>query len=365
MSAPTVVVFGTSFGCLTHVRALREAGFDVRAVVGRDPARTAERAKRFDVPLALTSTEEAFELPGVDAVSIATPPATHAELALEAIDRGRHVLCEKPFAMDAAEAERMRSAAAHSGLVHLLATEFRYAPANALFAETIRSGRIGDPIDALFSLDVPFVSSADAGGVPTWWHDAAQSGGWLGAWGVHVIDQIRTALGDIEALSGFISTRDDRLKGGADEGFNALLRTASGASATLRSSARSFGFAQSTRVIGSDATIELAGDAVLLHTADGTTPLDVPAHLEVLPPRPPPTEGLGTAYEQGHAMGTDFGPFTRLAEVFRARIEGRATPDWPAPATFDDGVANQRVMDAIRASADQGGVQRVLQGGTA
>src|SRR3954453_17915546 len=50
-----VVVVGTGFGCVTHVRALRAAGFDVKAVVGRDPARTAERAKRFGVDVACTS----------------------------------------------------------------------------------------------------------------------------------------------------------------------------------------------------------------------------------------------------------------------------------------------------------------------
>jgi predicted dehydrogenase len=357
---PGVVVFGTSFGCLTHVRALREAGFDVLAVVGQDPTRTAERAKRFDVPLGLTSADEAFSLPGLDAISIATPPATHHDLVLTAAAAGKHVLCEKPFAMNRREAEAMRDAAKRAGVVHLLATEFRYSPPNALMAQTVQSGRIGDPIDGLFSLDVPFVSSADAGGVPSWWHDASQSGGWLGAWGVHVIDQIRTTLGEIESLSGFISTRDDRLKGGADEGFNALLRTESGASVTLRSSARSLAFGSSTRIIGSEATVVLEGDQVQLHSASGMEVLAVPPNLEVLPPRPPPTEGLGTAYEHGHAMGTDFGPFTRLGEVFLGLIEGRDVSQWPRPATFDDGIANQGVMDAIRSSSAHRGRQERL-----
>lgn len=358
---PGIVVFGTSFGCLTHVRALRQAGFDVLAVVGQDPERTAERARRFDVPLGLVSADQAFSLPGLDAISIATPPATHHGLVLTATAAGKHVLCEKPFAMNQLEAEAMRDAARRAGVVHLLATEFRYSPANALLAQTVQSGRIGDPIDALFSLDVPFVSAPDAGGVPAWWHDASQSGGWLGAWGVHVVDQIRTTLGDIVSLSGFISTRDDRLKGGADEGFNVLLRTASGASATLRSSARSHGFAASNRIIGSDATVVLEGDQVVLHSASGAETLAIPSALEVLPPSPPPTDGLDTAYEHGHAMGTDFGPFTRLGEVMLGLIEGRDVSHWPRPATFDDGVANQCVMDAIRSSSAHGGRQEILK----
>ena len=76
------------------------AGFDVLALVGRDPEKTAERASMFDVPVACATLADALALPGVDAVTIATPPHTHAELALEAIAAGRHVLCEKPFDRD-------------------------------------------------------------------------------------------------------------------------------------------------------------------------------------------------------------------------------------------------------------------------
>jgi predicted dehydrogenase len=353
------IVFGTSFGCLTHVRALRAAGFEVRAIVGRDPERTAARAKRFDVPLALTSADEALALDGVDAVAIATPPATHHALVLSAAAAGKHILCEKPFASDANQAQAMCDAVERVGVVNLLATEFRYSPANALLAQVVRSGRIGDPIDAQFSMDVPFVANNDAG-VPTWWRDDEQAGGWLGAWGSHAIDQIRTTLGEIESVSALLCIRDDRLAG-ADDGFNALFKTASGASVTMRSCARSHAFAATTMVIGSDATAVLENDAVTLHNAEGGQLLEVPKTLEVLPPNPPPTEGLETAYELGHTTGTDFGPFTRLGEVMLGLIEGRDVSAWPAPATFRDGLACQRVMDAMRRSSARGGALETLK----
>ena len=79
-------VIGTSFGVLTHLRALRNAGFEVHALVGRNPEKTAERAARFGVPHATTRLEEALALPGVDLVTIATPPHTHAEIAIAACE---------------------------------------------------------------------------------------------------------------------------------------------------------------------------------------------------------------------------------------------------------------------------------------
>src|SRR5256885_4367697 len=80
-----VMVVGTGFGCFTHVRALRNAGFEVRAVVGRDPDKTAARAKAFEVPNALTSLQDALALPEVDAVTVASPPQTHAAIVLDAL----------------------------------------------------------------------------------------------------------------------------------------------------------------------------------------------------------------------------------------------------------------------------------------
>ena len=85
---PGAVVVGTGFGCRVHVPALRAAGFDVVALVGRDGARTARRAERSGVPHACDSLADALALPGVDAVTIATPPATHAALAIEAAHAG-------------------------------------------------------------------------------------------------------------------------------------------------------------------------------------------------------------------------------------------------------------------------------------
>src|SRR5437868_10078429 len=175
-----VAVVGTGFGCLTHVRALRNAGFEVDALVGRDPVRTTERAARADVASATTSLAEALDLPGVDAVAVATPPHTHAPIVLAALAAGKHVVCEKPFARDAAEGQRMLDAAERAGVVHLLGTEFRWSTGQALAARLIREGAIGEPRMATFILHVPMLADPD-GELPAWWASAEDGGGWLGA----------------------------------------------------------------------------------------------------------------------------------------------------------------------------------------
>src|SRR4051812_24493987 len=164
---PGAAVVGTGFGARVHVPALRAAGFDVVALVGRDAARTGRRAERLEVPNACTSLADAFALPGVDAVTIAAPPAAHAALAIEACDAGRHVICEKPFALDAAEAEAMLAAATRAGVTALVGHEFRWAPDRALAARAIADGMIGEPRLATLVQYVPLVADPEAK-VPEW-----------------------------------------------------------------------------------------------------------------------------------------------------------------------------------------------------
>ena len=192
-----VVVFGTGFGCVAHVRALRAAGFEVMALAGQDPVETAFRADLFDIPRALTSVDEALAVEGVDAVSIATPPHTHAVIALAAIAAGKHVICEKPFARDADEG---RVTLAAAGAVHLLGCEFRWDAGQALLAQTVSSGEIGEPRLATVVLHVPLLADP-AAVVPGWWADVGRGGGWMAAHGSQIIDQIRCTLGEFDRVS--------------------------------------------------------------------------------------------------------------------------------------------------------------------
>jgi predicted dehydrogenase len=354
MGAPGVVVVGTGFGCLTHIRALRDAGFDVVGLVGRDPARTAERAARFDVPQASTSLEEALAARGVVAVSIATPPHTHAPLVLQCVAAGKHVLCEKPFARDADEARTMLRAAAAAGVVHLLGTEFRWETGQALMTRLVRSGAIGQPRLATFMLTIPLLASPSAE-VPDWWSSAEAGGGWLGAHAAHVVDQVRTTLGEVAGVSAALPQLTER-PWTAEDSYAVHFRTRSGCAGSLLSSAADWGPIQIVaRVAGTAGTIWAEGARVQVADGSGTRLMPVPDDLVTGPADGPPADLLTTAYDLLHATGIDVGPYSRLAATFRALIEGRPVADDPAPATFADGVADMEVLDAIRASAAAGG----------
>jgi predicted dehydrogenase len=346
-------VVGTGFGCLTHVRALRAAGFEVHALVGRDPAKTAARAERFEIAHAFTSLADASAIPGVEAVSIATPPHSHAPLVLEAIAEGKHVLCEKPFARDAAEARVMLAAAESAGVVHLIGCEFRFAPGQALLARVVRSRAIGEPRLATFLLHIPLLADPDAE-VPLWWSDAAEGGGWLGAQASHVIDQIRCTLGEFASVSASLPSVGEHAWS-AEDAYLVHFRLRGGCVGLMQSVAGDRGpMLFVTRVAGTKGTAWAEGDRVRLADASGTRDVACPSDLAVVAPDPPPADLLVSAYDLLHSTGIDVGPYTRLAEQFRARIEGAAGSLDPAPATFADGVAAMEVLDAIRRSAREG-----------
>ncbi len=292
---PGAVVVGTGFGCRVHVPALRTAGFTVHALVGQDadahrdaaPNGSGSRTRARRSPPRSSSTD-------VDAVTIATPPDTHAPLAIEACAAGRHVVCEKPFALDAAEAERMLDAAERAGVTHLVGHEFRWSPDRALVARAIADGVIGEP--RLFSLVsfVPLVADPDSARFHSWWFDGPRGGGWLGASGSHIVDQLRTWVGEIasverDAADGERPGRrrrgqlrrapdDSRRRGRRDPTDGRLVGA---------------GRHRQTVIAGTEGTIEVTGDGVFCSDRNGRRELPVPADLAL--PAPPDALGRSAA----------------------------------------------------------------------
>src|SRR5579862_7435775 len=293
---PGVVIVGTGFGCITHLRALRAAGFDVVALVGRDPEKTKQRAERFDVPHGLTDLREAFALPGADAVAVVTPPFTHAPITLEAIAAGKHVLCEKPFARNAEEAQLLLEAADAAGVVHLVGTEFRWSTGQAAMARVVRWGEIGTPKLVTILMHLPMLADP-AGEVPGWWGRSAEGGGWLGAQAAHAIDQVRVTVGEFAGVSASLSQVADR-DWDVEDTFTVHFRARGGAAGVLQSTIGAWGppvFC--TRVAGDRGTVWADFDTVHVADASGTRDVAAPEDLPIAPPEPPPGELLATAYD--------------------------------------------------------------------
>ena len=130
-------------------------GVELAAVGARDLSRARDAADRWGAPLAYGSYAELIESAEVDAVYIGTPAALHREWAIAAIEAGKHVLCEKPFAANADDARLIADAARASDVVVMEAFHWRYHPYAQQIRDVIESGVLGriDRIDAAF--DIP------------------------------------------------------------------------------------------------------------------------------------------------------------------------------------------------------------------
>ncbi len=137
-------ILGTGFIAGLQTSDLVEHGFTVRAVGSRSLDTAREFAGRFGLPTAHGSYEALVNDPGVDVVYVSSPHPFHHEHALLALNAGKHVLVEKPFAMNAWQAQEVVELAATKGLVVLEAMWTRYLPHMVRIRELVRSGVLGE-----------------------------------------------------------------------------------------------------------------------------------------------------------------------------------------------------------------------------
>jgi len=365
---PGAVVVGTGFGLFTHVRALREAGFEVRAIVGRNRARTAERAAPLAIPVATDSLAEALQDPKIELVTVATPPHAHYDAVIEAAKAKRHIVCEKPFARDLAQAREMLAAAEAAGIVHMLGAEFRFDTAQALLRRVVQDGAIGTPLQFLRIYHQPGLQDPNET-LSDWWEDADQGGGFLGAFGSHMIDQVRSTLGEVRTVSALLQTMaPGRPNMTADDAYSLQMQLDSGAHAILVAAMAAPGpLVMTTKVVGTKGGAWIQSGAtygdpeeVWITDAAGPRKIDTPADLVNPLPTPfPIAELIQTEQDRWHTMGVDVPPYARLFREMKARMRGEAWTERETAGTFRDAAAGQAVMDAARRSAKENRVVEV------
>jgi len=116
----------------------------VEALASRNCARARAFAQKHGIPRVLGSYQELVEDRGIDAVYVPLPNSLHAEWTIRALRAGKHVLCEKPMACDAREAEEMRDAADRAGRVLMEAFHYRHHPVAERMGEIVANGELGE-----------------------------------------------------------------------------------------------------------------------------------------------------------------------------------------------------------------------------
>lgn len=172
--------------------AQRRSTQQIRAISARDPRRTAAVAAELGVPVVHPTLDALLADPQIDAVYIGTPHTSHADIAVQALAAGKHVLVEKPLATTAADAQRVADAARAAGRLAMEAMWTRYLPQSDLVRRLLADGAVGEVHTVI--ADFGFVAGYDPAG-RLW--DPALGGGALLDAGVYPISFASSVLGPI------------------------------------------------------------------------------------------------------------------------------------------------------------------------
>jgi predicted dehydrogenase len=342
-----VGVIGTGFGTTVQIPAFRaHPRVEVVAVASGQAGKARRVADGLGIPHAFDAWADLVAA-DLDLVSITAPPHLHHPMTMAAVAARRHVLCEKPMAVSAAEAADMLAGAERAQIVHLIDHELRFNPNRVKVKTLLDRGFVGTPRHVL--LTATNSSRLDRNRPWGWWFDAARGGGLLGAVGSHQVDLLRYWLGGVEAVSGTLETfvRERPLPDGsgrgsvtADDFTTLLLRFHGGAVATVvLSVVTSHAVGPRIEVWGDEGMLILDERERLWGAVRGQ---DLAELTEPETVTPPP----GLEYTPLWGLS-----FVRLVDHLVAATLDRA-PVAPA-ATFHDGLAVQRVLDAVRQVAGQ------------
>jgi predicted dehydrogenase len=298
--------------------ARASAGAEVVAVAARDEEKARRFAARHDIPRVHRSYEALLADPQVEAIYNPLPNSHHGLWTLRALEAGKHVLCEKPFTANAAEAQRVADAARKSGLVVMEAFHWRYHPLAARLIEIVASGELGELRHVEARLCAPLLKPGDIR------YRADLAGGATMDMGCYTVSIVRALAG---AEPRVVSARAKLSSPGVDRAMEAELAFPSGATGRIVCSMFSW------RLLGVSARVEGArGELRVLNPV-------MPQLFHRLTVK----SERGTRHERVKD-GTSYGH--QLAAFVRAVRE-----DAPFPTSADDAVKNMAVIDAIYRAA--------------
>ncbi|WP_043484463.1 Gfo/Idh/MocA family protein [Arthrobacter sp. SPG23] len=360
-----VAAIGYAFMGKAHSNAWRNVAsffnvpaFEQKVLVGRDATQVAEAAARYGWAESATDWRAVIERDDIDIVDVCAPGWMHAEIAIAALEAGKHVLVEKPLANTVGEAELMAAAAAAArsrGVQSMIGFNYRRVPALALARELIAEGRLGTVrhIRAAYLQD--WLSNAEA---PMTWRLAKETAGSgaLGDIASHAVDQIQHLTGQtVTEVTGTLRTFVAERPGPAgleavtvDDAAWATLGMTGNISASVEASRVATGLKNSLtlEIYGSRGSLTFDLENLNeLNFLDATVPVREQGFRRILV-NEPEHPYLAAWWPQGHVIGWEH-TFTHQIRDFLAAIrEGEA----PSPS-FEDGLQIQRVLAAVEESA--------------
>jgi len=344
-------IVGAGFARSTQIPGFKNCeGAEVVAIASRHREHAESVAREFAIENVADTWKELVDRDDVDLVSVVTPPSTHAEITLAAIANGKAVLCEKPMAMNAGEAQLMAAKARETNVFALIDHELRFVNSRQTMRAMLHKGAIGNVRHC------EYVFRSDHRGVLDhqwdWWSDIEMGGGTLGAIGSHAIDSFRWALEtDVSDVSCMLTThvaeRPDKASGSnrrvtTDDEAKLMFRFAdstltNGTTGTASLSVVESGKYENTlAVYGTTGALKVEETGELWHSPAGSSewrPVQVDQD-EVAP-------GM-----RDGSWSRGFTAFSRA--IVKALQEGRKSLE--GAATFEDGYHVQMVLDAARES---------------
>jgi predicted dehydrogenase len=354
-------IVGAGFARSTQIPGFRNCeGARVVAITSRHREHAESVAQEFGIEHVANDWNELVQRPDIGLVSIVTPPATHMEITLAALDHGKAVLCEKPMAMNADEAKRMTESARAAGVLALIDHELRFVNSRQTMRAMLHKGAIGNVRHC------NYVFRSDYRGVLDrpwdWWSDMNMGGGTLGAIGSHAIDSFRWMLGTEVSevcclLSTHVAERPDKETGSTrrvttDDEAKLIFRFAESSLANCATGSASLSVVESGEHLNQ---LEVYGTTGALMVEETGELWHSPAGSGAWRPVQVDQDTVASGMRDGSwARG-----FTTFAcAIVEALRQGQTAVD--GAATFEDGYRVQLVLDAARASNESGCWARVL-----
>ena len=343
-----------------------KANVELHTICGRHAAGVQAARAQLGWQKATTDWHEIVESPLIDIVDIVTPNHLHAEMAIAAVKNGKHVLCEKPLALNVKQAEAMVAAANKAKVVHMVCHNYRRIPAIALAKRMIGEGALGrifhfraryaqDRLaDPEFPLDWRLQKETSGCGV----HSDINS---------HVIDLGRYLVGEFEQVCGLLNTfiperplADALAKGARKMGRvtvpdSAIFigRMENGVLANVEATRYALGRKNhiAIEINGSKGSIYFDfEDMNRLKYYNGDDLKDRRGFRDILvTERDGVQPYVGHWWPPGHGIGYEHTFIHTVADFVNACVEGK-----PVHPTFEDGLKNQRVLAAVEESSPKG-----------